>query len=68
MSPFLTDEVSLELSPELSRAREKSHLHKTVVAIGNQVTIATKYVTNVYCHKEALCQMWTQYGLKQTSY
>ena len=35
---------------------------------GNQVTIATGYVTNAYCPKQALCQMWTQYGLKQTSY
>ena len=40
----------------------------TYLSIGNQVTIATRYVTNVYCPKEALCQMWTQYGLKETSY
>ena len=34
----------------------------------NLVTIATRYVANVYCPKEALYQMWTHYGLKQTSY
>ena len=26
---------------------------------GNLVTIATRYVSNVYCPKEALYQMWT---------
>ena len=54
---------------DLNETQDKRVIYKkTVVAMIIQVTIATRYVANVYCPKEALCQMWTQYGLKQTSY
>ena len=35
---------------------------------GNLVTIATKYVADAYCLKEAPCQILNQYGLRQRSY
>ena len=35
---------------------------------GNLVTIATRYVADAYCPKEPLCQIWTQYDLRQMSY
>ena len=35
---------------------------------GNLVTIATRYVDDVYCPIEPPYQIWTQYGLRQRSY
>ena len=35
---------------------------------GNLVTIATRYVADAYCPKEAQCQILNQYGLRQRSY
>ena len=35
---------------------------------GNLVIIATMYVADTYCPKEAPCQIWSQYNLRQRSY
>ena len=35
---------------------------------GNQDTIATRYVTDAYCPKEAPCQIYSENHLKQKSY
>ena len=53
MSPFLTDELSPELSPELSSSQGEESFTLNCGCHGNQVTIATRYVANVYCPKEA---------------
>ena len=37
--------------------KTKEFLHNTVVCHGNQVTIAMRCVTDVYCPKEAPCQI-----------
>ena len=34
----------------------------------NQVTIATRYVADVYYSKEALCQMYSQYDFRPRIY
>ena len=35
---------------------------------GNMVTIAAVYVADAFYPKEALCQIWTWYHLRQRSY
>ena len=35
---------------------------------GSLVTIVTRHVADAYCPKEAPCQIWSQYDLRQRSY
>ena len=53
---------------DLNRTQDKRVIYITLWCHGNQVTTAMRYVTNVCCPNEALCQMWTQHGLRQRSY
>ena len=39
-----------------------------MVAIGNLVTIAVRYVADAYHPKEPPYQIWTQYNIRQMSY
>ena len=62
MSPFLTDEVSSELSPELSPSQGEQHLHKTVVAMVTKLP----QQQGVSLTSIVLRKLYTNYELNKT--
>ena len=50
------------------RLRTKELLRFYSGCHGNWVTIATRYVADVYCLKEPLYQIWTQYDSKRKTF
>ena len=53
---------------ELIQLKTKELLRFHFGCHGNSVTIALRYVADVYCPKEHPCQIWTQCNLRPKSY